>query len=96
MDPIAATGATTTAPLREAVRPGNEGAGFASQMREALSDTNQLLQDANQAAEGVADGSVGPVEAVLSLTKAELSLRHAVSMTTRALEAYREVMRLQL
>jgi len=96
MDPIGAAGATTTAPLREALQPRTDGAGFASQVQEAISDTNHLLQDADRAAAGVADGSVGTVEAVLSLTKAELSLRHAVSMTTRALEAYREVMRLQL
>ena len=72
------------------------GKGFAAEMRAALGHTNQLLLEANSASEGVADGTVDTVEAVLALSKAELALRHAVSMTSRALDAYREVMRLQL
>ncbi|MEM7409199.1 MAG: flagellar hook-basal body complex protein FliE [Myxococcota bacterium] len=69
---------------------------FADQIRESLGKTNELLVRANQAASDVATGEGDAVEAVLALTKAEVALRHTVAMSSRALEAYREVMRLQL
>lgn len=72
------------------------GRSFGESMAEAIGKTDQLLVDADRAAVGVADGTTDTVEALIALSKAELALRHVVSMTTRALEAYREVMRMQL
>ena len=72
------------------------GTPFSESMSRALAKTDELLVDADRAAVGVADGTTDTVEALIALSKAELALRHVVSMTTRALEAYREVMRMQL
>ena len=69
---------------------------FADQIRESLGKTNELLVRANEAAADVASGDGDAVEAVLALTKAEVALRHTVAMSSRALESYREIMRLQL
>ena len=69
---------------------------FSEHVRSALGETNALLNAADAAAGGLAAGETDSVEAVLALTKAELALRHTVAMSTRMLEAYREVMRLQL
>lgn len=97
MDPLRAVGTSAAAQGPAATAPARPTApGFADKVRDALGQTNELLVDANRAAEGVASGEVDAVEAVLALSKAELALRHAVTMSTRALEAYREVMRLQL
>jgi flagellar hook-basal body complex protein FliE len=72
------------------------GRSFSDSMAQAIGETDQLLVDADRAAVGVADGTTDTVEALIALSKAELALRHVVSMTTRSLEAYREVMRMQL
>ncbi len=81
---------SATKPAQESSTP------FSDSMSRALEKTNDLLTEADQAAAGVADGSTDTVEALIALSKAELALRHVVSMSTRALEAYREVMRMQL
>ncbi|MGI9592877.1 MAG: flagellar hook-basal body complex protein FliE [Myxococcota bacterium] len=72
------------------------GPSFGDQMATALEQTERLLNDADRAARGVAEGSADAVEALITLSKAELALRHVVAMSTRALDAYREVMRMQL
>ena len=41
-------------------------------------------------------GEAGSVETFLSLSRAELALRHVVSVRNRLLESYREVMNLPL
>ncbi|NNL67654.1 MAG: flagellar hook-basal body complex protein FliE [Myxococcales bacterium] len=91
---IDASSPTQSAVAPDPARP--TGTAFAEKVRDALGQTNELLVDANRAAEGVVKGEVDAVEAVLALSKAELALRHAVTMSTRALEAYQQVMRLQL
>jgi flagellar hook-basal body complex protein FliE len=44
----------------------------------------------------MANGQVDTVEAVLALSKADLTLRHLVALRNRVLEAFQEVMRLPL
>jgi flagellar hook-basal body complex protein FliE len=73
-----------------------DGESFGDRMAAALEKTDQLLSDADRSARGVAEGSADAVEALIALSKAELALRHVVSMSTRAVDAYREVMRMQL
>lgn len=72
------------------------GSSFGERMSAALEKTDRLLGEADRAAQGVAEGSADSVEALIMLSKAELALRHVVAMSTRALDAYREVMRMQL
>lgn len=72
------------------------GRSFGETLSDAVAQTDKLLVDADNAATGVATGETDTVEALIALSKAEVALRHVVSMTTRALEAYREVMRMQL
>lgn len=79
-----------------ATEPAASGPSFGERMSTALERTDRLLNDADHAAQGVADGSADVVEAMVALSKAELALRHVVAMSTRALDAYREVMRMQL
>ena len=98
MDPIRAAQSAASQPIPGSTTapPQSSADGFAEHVRSALRETNRLLVASDRAAAGVADGSTDSVEAVLALSRAEIALRHVVSMTTRALEAYREVMRLQL
>jgi flagellar hook-basal body complex protein FliE len=72
------------------------GAGFAARMQEALAGANRELVTADQTASQMANGQVDTVEAVLALSKADLTLRHLVALRNRVLEAFQEVMRLPL
>ncbi|NNL66648.1 MAG: flagellar hook-basal body complex protein FliE [Myxococcales bacterium] len=99
MDAIRATGIAGISPSASEVGKVAEPkptTPFSEHVRNALAQTNQVLNAADAAAGGLASGETDSVEAVLALTKAELALRHTVAMSTRMLEAYREVMRLQL
>ena len=76
--------------------PEKSGPSFGDRIAAALQETDRLVAQAESAATGLAQGSAGTVETMVALSKAELALRHVVSMSTRALDAYREVMRMQL
>jgi len=89
--------ATTTTTLAD--RPvGEEGAGvtFSERIESALAEANTTMNDAEQKARATAEGKGDIVETVLALSKAELSLRHLVTLRNRVFDAYQEIMRLQL
>jgi flagellar hook-basal body complex protein FliE len=68
------------------------GARFGEQLREA----SDLIAKAETAATSMASGGEGSVETILALSRAELAMRHVVSVRNRLLESYREVMSLSL
>jgi flagellar hook-basal body complex protein FliE len=72
------------------------GAGFGERMASALSDANRELVAAEQAAGQFAKGEIGTLEAVVAMSKADLTLRHLVTLRNRALESLQEVLRLPL
>lgn len=69
---------------------------FGSQVTAALEEANQSLQAAETSAEKLATGEVDVVETMIALGKADLSLRFVVALRNRALEAYNQIMRLQI
>ena len=69
---------------------------FADQFKAALSEANETLQGAEESAQKLAAGEVDVVETMIALGKADLSLRFVVALRNRALEAYNEIMRLQV
>jgi len=73
-----------------------KGASLASRFGEHLKEAGELVGKAESAAASMATGDAGSVETILALSRAELALRHVVSVRNRALEAYQEVMRLPL
>ncbi len=59
--------------------------------------TNQLQQQADKAVEQLhAGGEQSLHEAMLSMEKADISLRYMVQVRNKALDAYQEVMRMQV
>ena len=77
--------------------PTQQGApSLASRFAEQLRETSELVARAEASAESMAAGEVGSVDTILVLSRAELALRHVVSVRNRMLEAYQEVMRLPL
>jgi flagellar hook-basal body complex protein FliE len=67
---------------------------FAAVVSEFLAKTSQEVEAGEQEARRLAEGKGGVVEAVLALSKADLSLRFAVELRNRFLEAYREISRI--
>jgi len=70
--------------------------GFGARMQDALASANRELVKAEDTAGQLANGQVDTVDAVLALSKADLTLRHLVSLRNRVLDAFQEVMRIQL
>ena len=68
--------------------------GFAARMQDALAEANREQIAAEQTASQMASGAVDTVDAVLALSKADLTLRHVVTLRNRILEAFQDVMRL--
>ena len=72
----------------------NDGS-FANILKGALKEVNQSQVDGYKAMEGIATGDVKNIqEAVQRIEEAELSLKLALEVKTKALNAYKEVMRM--
>jgi flagellar hook-basal body complex protein FliE len=72
------------------------GAGFSEMVGGVLEQANTLQSDASEQARKLAAGEGDIVESLLAASRADLSLRFVVSMRNRALDAYNEIMRLQV
>lgn len=72
------------------------GTGFGERMANALSEANKELVTAENVAGQFARGEVGTLEAVVAMSKADLTLRHLVTLRNRALESLQEVLRMPL
>ena len=71
--------------------------GFAKALENSLSAVNQKQIDADRAAEQVAVGNSKNLhETMIKLEEADISLRLMVQMRNKAVEAYQEIMRMQV
>ncbi|OHB25676.1 MAG: flagellar hook-basal body complex protein FliE [Desulfuromonadaceae bacterium GWC2_58_13] len=82
-------------PLATAQKPA--AAGFADALKSAVEDVNRSQVDADKAVERLQTGeSQNLHEVMISMEKADISLRLAVQMRNKVLEAYQEIMRMQI
>lgn len=73
--------------------PATEGSGFA----ESLKKVSDLSKNADSLAEGVATGSLQDVhQFTTAAAKAQLGVELTVAVRNRAVEAYQEIMRMQV
>ncbi|MDJ0847892.1 MAG: flagellar hook-basal body complex protein FliE [Myxococcota bacterium] len=70
--------------------------GFGEMVKGVLESANRDQLEAEKQALALAEGRGDIVDAMVSLSKADLSLRFVVTLRNRAVEAYREIMNLQL
>jgi flagellar hook-basal body complex protein FliE len=68
--------------------------GFSEYVTQALKNVNDLEAKANQSVEQMTTGQVGIHETMIALEKAGISLRLLLQIRNKALEAYREIMRM--
>ncbi|MBC7286523.1 MAG: flagellar hook-basal body complex protein FliE [Armatimonadetes bacterium] len=74
-----------------------EQAGFGKVLAEALRHVNELQGRADREAEKVATGQSRDIHAaIVSMQEAELALELTVQVIQRAIEAYREISRMQM
>ncbi len=70
---------------------------FDSMLKDAISEVNDTQVEGYKAMEGLATGNVKNLqEAVQKIEEAELSLKLALEVKNKAVNAYKEVMRMQV
>ena len=72
------------------------GGGFAERLGALLEAADRVQQDAEAQARALAAGQGDVVETMVALSHAELSLQLVTQVRDRALEAYHEIMRMQV
>jgi len=78
-------------------REGEEGPTFARFLQDALQQVNTLQKEADQAAVALASGNLDDLHNLLIKTeKAQLSLQLTVQVVNKAVEAYKEISRMQI
>jgi len=70
---------------------------FADVLKGAVSETNKLLHEAEGATLSVVTGDTGNLhQAMIALEKADISFRALLQVRNKVLEAYQEIMRMQI
>jgi flagellar hook-basal body complex protein FliE len=69
---------------------------FPNALGTLLRETDQAQREAEAQARALAEGEGDVVETMVALSKAELSLRLVTAVRDRVLDAYQEVMRMQV
>jgi flagellar hook-basal body complex protein FliE len=71
--------------------------GFSNALRNAIDDVDRLQQDADKAVVNVETGNTGNLhEAIIALEKADISFRTMLQVRNKLIEAYQEIMRMQV
>ncbi len=86
-------------PYPAADKPSNRPAGaeFGRALKRAIEQVDALQHEADLQAELVATGKSKDIhKAIIAMRQAELSLRLATQVVNRALEAYKEISRMQI
>ena len=70
---------------------------FGDMLSSMVSKTNQMQQQADQAIEQLqAGGEESLHQTMISMEKADISLRYMVQVRNKAIDAYQEIMRMQV
>ncbi|NPV92054.1 MAG: flagellar hook-basal body complex protein FliE [Firmicutes bacterium] len=73
------------------------GGNFGEMLQQAIGDVNRMQQEADQAATKVVTGDVQDIhQAALAAEKAMLSLQLTLQVRSKVLEAYQEIIRMQV
>lgn len=79
------------------VAPESNGPSFKDTLGGLIKEVNTLQQDAGDAIHGVATGEVQSLhEAVIAMQKADVGFKFLMEMRNKLVEAYQEVMRMQV
>ncbi|NVM57371.1 MAG: flagellar hook-basal body complex protein FliE [Desulfobacterales bacterium] len=76
-------------------KTGTSTAGFGDVIKEVVKRVNDMEIRADQSVEKLLKGQVGIHETMIALQKADISLRLLLQIRNKAMDAYREIMRMQ-
>jgi flagellar hook-basal body complex protein FliE len=76
-------------------RPGAD-EGFGAALGQALADVIRVQQEAQQASRALAEGRADVLETVVAVQKADVAFQLVVQIRNKLVEAYQEVMRMQV
>lgn len=75
----------------------NAGPSFADTLKEAVNNVNQLSLDADKKAQELATGKTDDIAGVMIATeKADVALRAMVQVRNKIIDAYQEIMKMQV
>lgn len=78
-------------------KSGNQSQGFGKVLLDALTEVNNLQIEADEAIQSVALGQEADLHrAIIAMEKANLALGLTVQVRNKVIEAYQEIMRMQL
>lgn len=76
---------------------GQSGRSFGSTVKDALADVNKLQSDADQVATKLAGGDAVEIhQAMIAMQKASTALQFTIQVRNKVIEAYQEIMRMQV
>ena len=94
MQPVNPAGTTSFKP---AVTGAGQSTGFGEVLGKVVNEVNGQMQEADKLAQGLASGEHANIhETMIAVEKAGISFRLLTKVQQKALDAYREVMRMQL
>jgi len=100
MSDISKISGTSTADLlkqKEKIENLNGSKDFATQLKSAINEVNELQVDSEKAMANMATGQVKDLhQAALAISKAETSMKLMLEIRNKALNAYKEIGRTQL
>ncbi|MDI3280892.1 MAG: flagellar hook-basal body complex protein FliE [Bacillota bacterium] len=84
------------APGAAAQRGKEQGASFADLLKSALAEVNRLQQEAEEASLRLATGEAELHQVMIAAEKANISLQLTLAIRNKLLDAYHEIMRMQV
>lgn len=95
LTPVVPAGSTT--PARPAATSGKADSGFGKVLTKAIDTVNQNIEEADKLATALASGQRANIhETMIAEEKADISFRMLTKTQNKVIEAYQEIMRLQL
>ena len=83
--------------MREGADVSPHGTGFKNAVKKAVAEVNRLQNQADGLAVKLATGDVEDVhEAMIAMQKAKLALEFTIQVRNKVVEAYQEIMRMQV
>ena len=88
----------TTAPQQKgSAQKGEKTSSFKEMLKESIEEVNKLQLEAEKTMEDLASGKEKDIQhAMMTLQKADLSLRTMMEVRNKLVEAYQEIMRMQV
>ena len=94
MQPVSLPGA---APLKSPGTPGAGGTGFSELLSRSIAEVNSQTQEADQLVQGLAAGEHANIhETMIAMEKSGISFRMMTRVQQKVIDAYREIMRMQI